>query len=185
MRTERLSSCAFKMVYLMSVFSDKIINKGKTVLPLRLLLNMFNLNFCFFFCNLICFLFENVSWGYLGGLDSLEDLGYWWKPAVTYYIFQYPFVKANRVCLALHSLRGKLVRWYLLAVQYSISVFYNKAYLPFITLFFVNMFLAYQWTVYENWCGIYTLQGRSNFYADDELQGKDILNISTVSIYRQ
>lgn len=99
--------------------------------------------FAFLFCSL-SYIFENVSWGYLGGLDSLShlevpwiplaDLGYWWKPAVAYYIFQYPFVKANRICLALHRLRGKLIRWYLLAVQYSISVFYNKACLPFITL---------------------------------------------------
>jgi len=49
--------------------------------------------------------------------------------------------------------------------------------------YFWMYFLAYQWTVYENWCGIYTLQSRSNFYADDELQGNDILNISTVNSY--
>lgn len=37
--------CFFKMVYLMSVFSDKIVNKRKTVLPLRLLFPMFDRSF--------------------------------------------------------------------------------------------------------------------------------------------
>lgn len=134
---------AFKMVYLMSLFSDKIINRWKMVLPLRVLLSMFNLNFCSFFYNLVLSL-KMWAGGYIGGLDSLShlevpwiplaDLGYQWKLAVAYYIFQYPFVKANRACLAFHSLRGKLISWHLLAVQYSISVFYSKAYLPLITL---------------------------------------------------
>lgn len=110
---------------------------------------MFNLNFCFFFCNLICYLFENVSWGYLGWLDSfftfritVDSSCRSWilvKASccildLSYILFYILFVNANRVCLALHSLRGKLIRRYLLAVQYSISVFYDKAYLPFIAL---------------------------------------------------
>lgn len=111
-----------------------------------------SLDYCLI-CLILIFAFSSVilvislkMWAgeYLGQLDSLShlevpwiplaDLGYWWKPAVAYCNFQYPFVKANRICLALHRLRGKLIKWYLLAVQYSISVFYNKACLPFITL---------------------------------------------------